>query len=80
MRLIASDAPFAEATLARLAPPDAHENVTHAVAPGALGRLSAARPLLISGAMDAHPSAAPHDGADLRLSGRDVSHVEEPFP
>jgi hypothetical protein len=80
VRLIASDAPFAEATLARLAPPDAHENVTHAAASGALGRLSAARPLLISGAMDAHPSAAPHDGVDLRLSGTDVSHVEEPFP
>ena len=38
VRLMASDAPFAGATLARLAP-DAHENVTHAAAAARSGAL-----------------------------------------
>jgi hypothetical protein len=79
VRLIAADAPFARATLARLAASDAHENVTREPVPSAVTRLSAARPLPMSNGMDAHPSAA-HDGADFRMSGMDFSHAEEPFP
>jgi hypothetical protein len=76
--LMARDAPFAGATLARLAP--AHENVTAASAPSTPARLLAAPPFLMSGRMDAHPSAASHGGADLRVSGADAFHAEEPLP
>ncbi len=78
VRLMARDAPFVGATLARLAP--AHENVTAMTAPQPPARLLATRLFLISGKMEAHPSAASHDEADLRLSGADDFHAEEPFP
>ena len=79
VRLIASDAPFAEATLARLAPPDAHENVTTPLAPRAR-RACPPQGLFLSRDHGRASERRPHDGADLRVSGTDVSHVEEPFP
>lgn len=78
VRLMATDAPFARATLARLA--SAHENVTGEAVARAPARLLATPLFLISGKMEAHPSAASHDEADLRASGAGDFHAQEPFP
>ena len=77
VRLMARDAPFAGATLARLA---AHEYVTGMPASQAPASLLAAPAFLISGKMDVHPSAASQHDADLRVSGTDAFHAEEPSP
>ncbi|MFI5014326.1 MAG: hypothetical protein ACHQAY_18470 [Hyphomicrobiales bacterium] len=76
-RLIATDAPFAQSTLARLVPAAPREDA--AAAPSAVTRLRAARPLLMSGWMDTRPMAA-HDGAWRRPVGMDVSHREASTP
>ncbi|MBV9053905.1 MAG: hypothetical protein JO196_16010 [Hyphomicrobiales bacterium] len=80
VRLMAPDAPFTGASLARLAPPNAHENVTWAPIPSALTRLSETARMPISQRTDAHPSSVLHDNTELHVSGADHLRAEEPFP
>jgi hypothetical protein len=78
-RLIAGDAPFAEAALARLEPVEPRENVKPAPRLAAFARLPAARPVLMSGFTEARPLLA-HGDIGRRVEGMELSHIEEPTP
>jgi hypothetical protein len=72
-RLMASDAPFAQSTLGRLAPVRSRENVIAAHGSEAIGRLSGAGAVLMSGMMDTRPRLA-HDGLERPPEGTSLSH------
>jgi len=78
-RLLAPDAPFAQAILTRLSVPQPHENVTVTARPSAVTSLRVSQPLLMSGFMDARPLIA-HDDATRHADGVDSPHLEEPIP
>ncbi|SDR60447.1 hypothetical protein SAMN05519103_06833 [Rhizobiales bacterium GAS113] len=78
-RLIASDAPFAEATLARLALHPVGEDRTPAAWAKAATSLLPASALPMSGWMEARPLTA-HDDIARRSRTLDPSHIEESTP
>ena len=76
-RLIASDAPFAQSTLGRLAPPRSRENVIAEKEKAPATPLPGTRPALMSGFMSVHPLIT-HDGRGTEEFN--LSRFEVPKP